>query len=171
MFFNNFTTVINSFLLKILKFNKKLKYKFKNLFLKFFIPSKTKRLIFISTILAAIKDINEPDEKLIHRLNNLLNIADRDKAMVLPMYFGIKFWNKKLPYGITINSLPNKHFTLKDIDNKNLTLAQLRIVGNTVIHNTPDWLRYGSRRSMRTDLLSLFSLLPKIENNTFMFSQ
>jgi hypothetical protein len=126
-------------------------------FCKYILPIKTKRLVYISTLVAGIKNIKEPDEFLVKRLNKALHLCDIDEAILLPMWFGKNYWAKKLSKGIFLGQLPKLH--LSDLDNKVLSFAEMRVVANEIIKHTPEWLDYGSKRILRGDIIKLLETL------------
>lgn len=131
-------------------------------FLSLVLSSKTKRLIFIATLFAGIKNITELDKRSLQKFNELLKLSEIDEAIGLPMMFGNSLWRRKLPEGIFVVYQKRAVLQLSEVDNNNLSQAQLRIVANTIINQTPGWLMYGSRRTMRVDLMQLFDILPKM---------
>ena len=124
---------------------------------KYILPIKTKRLIYLSTLVAGIKNTKEPDESLVKRINKALHLSDIDEAILLPMWVGKNYWGKKLSKGIFLGHLPKLH--ISDLDNKILSFAEMRVVANEIIKHTPDWMDYGSKRILRGDIIRLLETL------------
>lgn len=131
-------------------------------FLERFLPRKTKRLVFMCTFIGCVKKINTPSKKVLSKINELLHVSDNDGAISLPMMFGCRLWESKLPGGVYLNYLSKPAIKLADLKDRNLSSAELRIVANTILASCPKWLVYDSKRVMRTDIISLISALPLI---------
>lgn len=125
------------------------------------LPTRTKRLIFLSTIFAGVKGINDPDVKMLNQLNTLLNLSSVDEAVALPMCFGDFLWRKRLADGIRLQHRKHAVLQLSEVNNKSLTQAEMRIVSNAIINATPCFLRYDSKTKMRADLFVLLEELPQ----------
>ena len=105
-----------------------------------FLPDNVKRLIFISSITGYLRDIQTPESALAERLNNLINMVNRS------------------------NFDPDKELKLKGLvyadlikfKEGNTSMKDLRILSNVFIDNSPHFLRYGSKKEMRNDLIHLF---------------
>lgn len=132
-------------------------------FLGWLLSNKMKKLIFISTLFAGIKNITEPSDRVLRKLNQLFRISGIDEAIGLPMVFGKALWSKKLPQSVFLEYQKRPVSSLCEIDKKVLSNAEKRVVANTIINRTPHWLIYGSRHTMRSDIVELFAVLPKIE--------
>lgn len=119
------------------------------------LPSNVKRLIFISSITGYLRGIQTPQSALVERLNKLMNIGTRSNSLLFPIFISSSIWSdfdpvkklkeKGLDFSQVINSEDN-HVSMKD----------LRILSNVVIENSPEFLRYGSKKEMRGDLIHLF---------------
>jgi len=127
------------------------------------LPYKTKRLIFLSSILAGIKNITNPDKQLLRKVNEVLEISRIDEAIALPMHYGDAIWSRLLPEGIYLKYLKYPVLQLSDLDKNHLTTTELRIIANAILNSTPVWMKYGSRRTMRNDLFELIDILPELE--------
>ena len=119
------------------------------------LPSNVKRLIFISSITGYLRGIQTPQSALAERLNKLMHIGTRSNSLLFPIFISSSIWSdfdpdkklkeKGLVFSQVINSKDN-HVSMKD----------LRILSNVVIENSPEFLRYGSKKEMRGDLIHLF---------------
>ena len=114
-----------------------------------------KRLIFISSITGYLREIHTPESALAERLNNLMNIGNRSNALLLPIMFNSKIWCNFNP----TTELKLKGIIYKDLikfNNPKTSMKDLRILSNMFITNSPIFLRYGSKKMMRNDLIHLF---------------
>lgn len=119
------------------------------------LPPKVKRLIFISSITGYLREIHTPESALAERLNNLMNIGNRSNALLLPIMFNSKIWCNFNP----TTELKLKGIIYKDLikfNNPKTSMKDLRILSNMFITNSPIFLRYGSKKMMRNDLIHLF---------------
>lgn len=132
-------------------------------FIKKYLPKKTKRLIFISTFIGCAKEVNNPSKEMLSKINETLKVSSVDEAIGLPMIFGLKLWNEKLPEGIYLQSLKNPIVEIKELKNKTFSSAELRVTANTILSHCPRWLVYDSKRIMRNDVTMMLTLLPKLE--------
>lgn len=126
------------------------------------LPRKTKRLVFISTFIACVNNVNTPSKRMLSKINELLHVSDNDSAISLPMMFGCKLWESKLPCGVHLKHLNNPTIRLSDLKDKELNTAELRIVANTILSSCPQWLMYDSKRVMRTEVITVINVLPLI---------
>lgn len=131
-------------------------------FIDWVLPIRIKRLIFISTLFAGIKNITDPSDTHLHKLNDLMKLSEIDQAIGLPMCFGNWLWKKRLPEGIFLRYQKDSVLQLCEINNKELSDVEMRIIANTVINRTPAWLLYTSRRKMRDDLIQLLGVMPQL---------
>lgn len=127
-------------------------------------PVKSKKFIFISSILALIKSIKDPDDELIAKLNEIFKIVEYPNALILPMYIKNFIW-KDIDKGVINLNGSNIHIT--DLPNLKLTEDETTIVSSFFIDKTPDWLKYASRKTMIDDVTTLINdLLPELQTYT-----
>lgn len=120
------------------------------------LPPNVKRLIFISSVTGYLRGIHTPESALAERINNLMNVGNRSNSLLLPLMLNSKIW---------CDFDPNTELLLKGIVYKDLVkcndrgcaaIKDLRILSNAFIKNTPHFLKYGSKKEMRKDLMFLF---------------
>ena len=119
------------------------------------LPDNVKRLIFISSITGYLRDIQTPESALAERLNNLMNMGNRSNSLLVPIMLNSKIW---------CDFDPEKELKLKGLvyadlikfKEGNTSMKDLRILSNVFIDNSPHFLRYGSKKEMRNDLIHLF---------------
>ena len=120
-----------------------------------FLPDDVKRLIFISSITGYLRDIQTPESVLAERLKNLMNIGNRSNSLLAPIMLNSKIW---------CDFDPDKELKLKGLVYADLikfkesttSMKNLRILSNVFIDNSPHFLKYGSKKEMRNDLMHLF---------------
>ena len=111
------------------------------------LPSHLKRIIFLASITAAAKNINETDDEFIDKLNSLMQLSNSgNNALKLPIYINRLIWK-------------HKEYIQSDLDT--LTRAnsdeEVRLACVDRINQcTPTWLKYADRDTIVGDLNKLF---------------
>lgn len=134
-------------------------------FLSAILRKEFKRLIFLSTLFAGIKEVSEPNKETLERLNKIFNLCDVQEAIALPICLGNNMWNKRLPDGLYLMHRPQPVLHLCDIDDDMCNDAEMRIIATTIISVTPAWLLYDSKRAMREDIVTLFKSMKSFEHD------
>lgn len=127
------------------------------LFLSNIFSPRVKRMIFLSSFLAYVQGTNHPDKELLVKLNKLLNLAQLDDAVMAPSMLNQKIWGATLPRD---EPLGNSGIMLKELDqiqDYKIFVSQARKISDSVIKNAPEWLRYGSNKQIRSDLITLLT--------------
>lgn len=128
-------------------------------------PNRFKRLIYISSVLAVIKQIKEPDQFLVDKLNSIFNIAKYSDAIFFPMYIKSFIWENILTSNVI------------EINGKSLFITEIASTGHNPYSDeecvamasyfsklAPKWLRYGSENLMVHDVTTLFQHLDEFHN-------
>lgn len=131
-------------------------------FLKMILNEHMRRVIFIASLHAQIKDIRQPDKDVLEKLGNVMSLSLKYKeAPELAMYVSGRIWKK--PVSISCHTGICFHIEdLKDIGMINLNAEQMRIIADQILKVIPDWLRYGSNRMMKKDVMKLLGNLQAI---------
>ena len=120
------------------------------------LPNRMKRLIFISSFIAHIRDNSDSDKELIAKLNKLLQLSNSDSALELPMMLHKKIWDNITIKEIFISkNIPMD--SVSEIATIKFVKPQVRVVSEEIIRLIPNWLRYGSNTQIRSDLVTLFT--------------
>lgn len=134
-------------------------------FLEEFLPSKIKRMIFLSSFLAYVQGTKSPDEVLVRKLNQLLQLSRNDKSAMAPQLINQRIWagiiSRDEPVGNTGVTLCN----LAEVQDYKIFTSQARSVSDRIIKNTPQWLKYGSNKQIRDDLMELLTNINKLSHN------
>lgn len=104
------------------------------------IPSRTKRLILLSSLYARLRNTTSFDSATIHKLNKALSLCKDDKAIQFPMHLTRAIWRGDRG-NVILYPEPN--------------IAELEILVRRVMQTIPSWLRY-DEVSMFKDLYKLF---------------
>jgi len=122
--------------------------------LKSTVPNHTKKIIMLSSVAARIRDTTDPDRDIAAKLNHVLALSNDDDALLLPMQLSRRIWSS--PIQINCSTKAESEFKdLNDFHLMPLSSTQIRIVSDQIVKNTPDWLRYGSNREMKKDVLKV----------------
>ena len=120
-----------------------------------FLTPRAKRLIFLSSLTAYIKDVHDPDNATLEKINEMFSLSENTSALKFPMQVSTRIWGgfdtAELKYaGVNCS-------TLSEVGSQKLAISQMRIVANRLIKYMPDWLRYESNESMRQDIFKLLN--------------
>lgn len=122
-------------------------------------PKRFKRLIYISSVLAIVKEVREPEQSkvLVNKLNDVFKIAKYPEAMMYSMYIKSIVWRDLPAEGhILING---QKITISQIKGRCLSDSDCRAVGEYFNKQAPKWLRYGSNNLMIHDVVVLMQHL------------
>jgi hypothetical protein len=115
-----------------------------------YVPRRFKRMIFLSSIVGAVKDIKNPDKATLDKLNHLLHLAHNNNAIAFPMY--IHSWLWKQPICTQRIQLQSTEVSIKDIGKSVLNRLDVVCLAKYFIENAPLWLIYSTDRLIAKDL-------------------
>lgn len=110
------------------------------------LPARTKRLIFITSIVAQAKETRDLDVTTLRKLNNLMDLAGEEDAMKLPASLARAIWDGKT--SVDAIALLSKGGPLPQS-----TIASLV---QQIKACMPQCLRYGREGDVDADLQKLF---------------
>lgn len=123
------------------------------------LPPKVKRMVFISSLAAYIKQLDEVDDYMADQLNLILGLTDDSRNLRLPMHFSTSLWK-----GSDKELLETAHCSrISDLTLRGLTLSESRKVANIIISRAPKWLIYTSKTKLREEIYKLFLSLEIIQ--------
>lgn len=108
------------------------------------LPERTKRLLFLASFSAQLRDPREYDQEMLHKLNQMFELSSDDAALKLPVHLSHAIWrNRPLEPGLRL--------TLRSecIQGRASTIA------TKVVKAMPRWLRYGDDKRMLTEITQL----------------
>lgn len=123
------------------------------------LPDKVKRMIFVSSLAAYLRDIDQPEDEVLQKLNSVLKLSSDYRAMRFPIVFHSYIWDSFDTGTITDKGIACESDTLKGFRLVGLSKPQARIVTDKIIDYIPDWLRYASKNQTRNDVYRLFVTL------------
>lgn len=119
-------------------------------FLDRYLPRRTKRLMFLASFFARVKDgqvEGEPqiDDPVLEKLNRLMQLSKSDSALKLPIHLSKAIWRGK---------------TLTDICGESILADQtspdmIEHATKQIIMAMPKWLRYGRPEDIEKDVRQL----------------
>lgn len=116
------------------------------------LPDKTKRWIFLSSLLALINNKDsisyEDDIELIKHLNDVFNLSAQPGACLFSMHIKNFIW-KDTPCKIKLN---NEEVSISELSKRNLSDKEIETVGIFIKNIIPSWLRYDSDVSVMNDV-------------------
>jgi hypothetical protein len=120
-----------------------------------YLPDHMKRLIFVTTAYGVLLTPPPPDPNDLGRLNTVMKLAHRPKALWFPFYFANWIWRHRV--GVVVLA-----------DGQRMTLDRLfhtpelrqeceqpqfsRALATQLVRVMPEWLEYASRSVMTKDL-------------------
>lgn len=123
------------------------------------LPNTVKRMIFMSSLAAYLRDIDQPEDEVLRKLNSVLRLSSDYRAMRFPIVFHSYIWDSFDTCTITDKGIACNSDTLKGFRLVGLSKPQARIVADKIIDYIPDWLRYASKNQTRKDVYRLFVTL------------
>ena len=122
------------------------------------LPDSIKRMIFLSSLAAYIRDLNQPDKETLQKLNEILMLSANAEALRFPMEISSKIWGRFNTESLDGIQCGQAHaFSLKGLHK-----SQMRIVANRLIDHQPRWLKYQSKEGTRQDIYKLFLSLDAV---------
>lgn len=118
------------------------------------LPSRMKRLMFISSALGFLYKVNASNMEVINNLNDILNVTKNPSAMAFPMYIKDVIWSDLSDDKIVING---RTMTISSIDLTSLSNNERADIADYFATNIPYWLRYSDIISIRNDLLLILN--------------
>lgn len=122
----------------------------KNIFYTFpirLMPSRMKRLIYLSSLIATLRNTDSLDISAANKINNVLKLSSTGtNALMLPVSLSRSIWANKIVIDGSVDKIKS------NIDDKDAVLNSIY----RIIDLTPKWIRYGRREDMVKDLLSVF---------------
>lgn len=128
-------------------------------FLNSILPNRIKRLLFISSFIAHIKKIHKPTTDLTEKINTLFNLSNDSRSISFPMRIEKHIWAN-----IQIDEL----FSTRNITTVSEIIKhkpQTRIISEEIVKRMPNWLRYGSNTTIKSDLVSVLNNIDKLVQN------
>lgn len=125
------------------------------------LPRRIKRLIFISTIMALVKKIQEPNMELISQLNNIFQVTREPQAFLMPMKIKNVVWKNSKDKQLDCPHSGTQSIT--ELLSRNHDSDDYLAIGQFFAKNAPPWIRYGAEDLMSEDASLLIKQLKKLD--------
>jgi len=117
------------------------------------LPNRTKRMLFLTSFFAQIKEGSEGvDAETLAKLNKAMSLVKREDSLNIGIQLNRAIWNGK----------SSKELCLDELHQRELTPMTLRHICTDVIKAMPGWLRYAPEPAIREDLVKLFGARMKV---------
>lgn len=113
------------------------------------LSERIKRLIFLASFSARLKDRTTFDNATLVKLNEVMVLCSTEAAIQLPVHLSKAIW-----HGKTISEIVDQAAYTP----KASAQERLQYMVSRVLVTCPEWLRYESESKMREDLVRLISL-------------
>ncbi len=126
----------------------------KNIFMSILnkLPDKTKKWIFLSSVLAVLRNVNDAslnnDAILVKKLEEIFNITATPQACIYAMRIKHLIW-KSIENKIVLN---NKEVELSELHNKKLSEREINELVSYIKNLVPSWLKYNNDEDMSNDV-------------------
>lgn len=118
-------------------------------FLGRYLPRRTKRLMFLASFFARVKEGqgNPPnyDGPILEKLNKLMSLSNSDAALKLPVHLSKAIW-----HGKTFSEICGEPILVEQI-----TPDLIERASKQIIKAMPQWLRYGRPEDIERDVKQL----------------
>ena len=122
-------------------------------FLKTHLPNRTKRLVFLASLTARLKNSDFFDAETLKKLNLVMALASNDAAIELPVCLNKVIWHDQSACKIlSINNVCCESQNKIEIETSNI-----KSMAASVMSVMPDWLSYGERKDIQNDVEQLLS--------------
>lgn len=111
------------------------------------VPNRTKRLIFVTSLSARLKDTQTLDNATLAKLNQVMVLSHTEDAMKLPVQLSRAIWNGKSAREIFNADLPKEM----------LCRGRIKELASAAIAAMPAWLHYGEPNEIEYDVSRLLN--------------
>lgn len=102
------------------------------------LSERTKRLLFLASFSAQLRDPSEYDKEVLHKLNQMFALASDDAALKLPVHLSHAIWrNRPLEPGLRL--------TLRAGDIR----PRAKVISTKILEAMPRWMRYDDKRMLK----------------------
>jgi hypothetical protein len=112
------------------------------------LQGRTKRLIFLASLSARLKDSSKLDHDTMKKLNTLMDLCKDESAIKLPVELSKVIWHGKASYEICRDQVSSL---------SSLSSDRINLISTRVLTAMPAWLRYGNDDEMQKDVAKLLT--------------
>ncbi len=112
-----------------------------------YLPSRTKRLMFLASLSARLKDSSSLDGATLSRLNEVMNLSasHNEKGMQVPVILSRAIWDGK-----TVYQLCDDYVSEGKLDQQ-----RVHRIASKVVDASPSWLHYAGKDVIERDVQTL----------------
>jgi hypothetical protein len=108
------------------------------------LSERTKRILFVASFSAQLKDPGTLNGEMVSKLNSMLELASDDAALKFPIHLSQVIWrNRPLEPGLRV-SLRNGSLH-----------SRASSLGKKIMDAMPSWMQYGDESKMQSDIEQL----------------
>lgn len=126
------------------------------------LPRHYKRMIYVSSIFGLILNGEDPDLKLIRKLNEIIHLARDAKTCELPIHIRRVIWKNLDSNNLSIGN--GESIAITDIISSQLNSENCNSISEQIARSAPKWLNYGSTTVMSNDIIALIKHLKYLLN-------
>ena len=123
-------------------------------FLKVYLPTRIKRMIFLASVFAYISETDTPSDETVQKLNEVMRLSRDEQAIRLPIAMKKMVW-KTLDEPLFIDDELEPINDLREVV-KNCDSNIFAKIVHMLIKRAPDWTVYASESTIQTDLRIMF---------------
>ena len=112
-----------------------------------YLPSRTKRLMFLASLSARLKDSSSLDKATLSRLNEVMSLSAsrNEQGMQVPVILSRAIWD-----GRTVYQLCDDYIAEGKLDPH-----RVNRIASKVVDASPAWLRYAGKEEIEKDVQTL----------------
>ena len=118
------------------------------------LPSRIKRLIFLSSIMGVVERVDTPDQEMLSKLNTVLKLAHKNDALLFPMYIHSWLW-KNCQVKDCIN-IDGRQVQITSLTHTLIPQSSFGTIAEYLISKAPKWIIYDSTQAIAKDLQLMF---------------
>jgi len=112
------------------------------------LPAKTKRSIFVASLVALMSGETTYDQETFSKLNRLMALSESgEKALAVPVMMSKVIWNGKTSFEVF----------QEDVTQGSVSADRMPSVVSRLIDSMPQWLLYGSAGDIEKDVTKLLN--------------
>jgi hypothetical protein len=113
-----------------------------------------KRMIFLSSVLGLVENIQHPDNELLGKLNSVLKLAHDKQALKFPIMIHSWIWRRQKD---NVISLDGRTVPISDLVQLREGDVNFDKLAEYLFHAAPDWVVYSKLPTVSEDLRKLFA--------------
>lgn len=112
-----------------------------------------KRLIYISSLIGVFSEIDNPDQELVNKLNNILKLANTSNSIASTMKIHSLIWGEN--FSKNVLEINGQYLLIGEVFRKERSMYDYRCIAEKIADCCPQWLRYGTKAQMSRDVIGM----------------